>query len=488
MTARLGRTELVRELEDRWIAVEEAKEDPRLRGVDLEAADLDEDGKIAGDEEASALFDAIDRRDRDGDADSLRLRWNGGWRSTGAAVAAVGDLAEADGLRRRAADAREAGARPNDDVFFVGLNPSNRFEAEELSRRARVTYRPASQPGLESPEEIAAFVDGLGLPPQQAADVREVLQSSFRAERVPLAQLAQEWARAERGAATPSRLVLSGHGSGLNMWGGTENELRFTSIARLAAALPAGAARVEDLHVASCYSATSMSTLQIAFPNLRTLWTYRGSAPGSGSGAVAHQRVWERATRGRADSIDPARLGTARKAENVAVWSERTGTVERRPRPPVERLERDHARLLPTLQSFARGASEVADPHNGPLRFVYDRIQEILQHPDTTPERRRELESEKQLALRLLFFRESVAPRFAREHTRAIDAGFRAVGLEAPDFARLGRRETLAAIAGLERAAEARRPVPAATGALLRLLHRGLRDLDPDVIPDGWIG
>lgn len=488
MTARLERRDFVRELQDRWIDVEEAKEDPRLAGLDVEAADLNEDGKIEGDEEASRLFDAIDRRDRDGDNDSVRLRWNGGYRSTGAAVGAVGDLAEADGLRRRAAQAREASVRPNDDVLFVGLNPANRHEAQELSRRAHVTFRPALQPGLDSPEQIAAFVDGLGLPPSQAADVRRVLEESFPVERVPLARLAVSWARAERGGAIPSRLVLSGHGSGRAVWGTPGNELRFQSIARLAAALPAGAARVEDVHIASCYSAVAMNDLQIAFPNLRTLWVYGASAPGSGSGAVAHQRVWERATRGRADSIDPTGLGRARMADSVVVWSERGGRVQERPLPPIQTLERDYARLAPMLESFARGDSEVRDPHNGGLRFVYDKIQEILQHPDTTPARRAELDPKRQLALRLLFFRESVAPRFAREHARVIDAGFRSVGLDPPDFARLGRRETLEVISRFERALEQRASVPGTAAELRDLLRRGLRDLDPDLIPDHWIG
>ena len=76
-----------------------------------------------------------------------------------------------------------------------------------------------------------------------------------------------------------------------------------------------------------------------------------------------------------------------------------------------------------------------------------------------------------------------MAPQFAREYETEITRGYRAAGLDVPDFARLPRDQAMAAIQRLEdagsRSAEARRA--------LELLQHGLRDLNRELVPTRWL-
>lgn len=73
MASRLTRSEFTQALKDKKIDPAEAAADPRLAGVNVAGADLNRDGKIAGDAEAAALFKAVDQFDRNGDAASIAL-------------------------------------------------------------------------------------------------------------------------------------------------------------------------------------------------------------------------------------------------------------------------------------------------------------------------------------------------------------------------------------------------------------------------------
>jgi|APLak6261679142_1056127.scaffolds.fasta_scaffold00043_39 peptidoglycan hydrolase-like protein with peptidoglycan-binding domain len=73
MPSSLKRSEFTQALQDKKIDVEHAKADPKLAGLDAAKADLNHDGKIAGTEEATALFREVDRYDRNGDAGSIAL-------------------------------------------------------------------------------------------------------------------------------------------------------------------------------------------------------------------------------------------------------------------------------------------------------------------------------------------------------------------------------------------------------------------------------
>jgi hypothetical protein len=88
MPSRLTRSEFTQSLQDKKIDVAEAAADQRLAGVNVAAADLDRDGKISGQAEATALFREVDRYDRNGDAASIALTDATG-RATRASVVAT---------------------------------------------------------------------------------------------------------------------------------------------------------------------------------------------------------------------------------------------------------------------------------------------------------------------------------------------------------------------------------------------------------------
>ena len=88
MVSRLTRSEFTQSLQDKKIDVAEAAADPKLAGLNVGKADLNDDGKIAGATEAAALFREVDRFDKNGDSASIALTTAAG-ASTKAAVLAT---------------------------------------------------------------------------------------------------------------------------------------------------------------------------------------------------------------------------------------------------------------------------------------------------------------------------------------------------------------------------------------------------------------
>ncbi|KFA87665.1 hypothetical protein [Archangium violaceum] len=403
------------------------------------------------------------------------------------------------------------GSRRNDDTLVLGMNPHAQAEAEALQKsnpEARVTtvrdsfqndHVRASGPDgamrihdLRTPDGIRRFVATLGLPLAQGKQVAAAIERAGEDARDELAQLALVWARAEKGGVVPSRLVLSGHSGGTSLWG---EEGRFKNgvltrrdFARLAEAMPRAAAGVEDLCLAACYNGgeTTMEAWRELFPNLRTMWAYDGSAPGTFSGATAHLARWEKATRGSVDSLRPDLLRGLRKGENLAVWSRlgghQTATVRVSTADLRARLSADHV----IFERYFQGDAVVHDTQHGPLREHYNTLQALLGRPEISALERNGFERARDLTLRLLFHG-NVAARFQETHRSSIQSGFRALGMRVPDFSRLGRKETLALIQSFE--AELRRwnPRPVEAQRLLPLLTEGLRELQRSRIPDNWL-
>lgn len=104
MASRVTRSEFTQSLQDKKIDVGEAKADPKLAGLDVAKADLNHDGKVAGADEAAALFRQVDRYDSNGDAGSIALTTAAGTPTRAAALAtalqarAVFEVAEAKPL------------------------------------------------------------------------------------------------------------------------------------------------------------------------------------------------------------------------------------------------------------------------------------------------------------------------------------------------------------------------------------------------------
>ena len=217
----------------------------------------------------------------------------------------------------------------NDDILLLGMNPHPEGEAQALqgnNPKAHVTtvrdtswetagndqIKAKTAAGqtqvydLQTEAGVRGFVETLGLPLTQSREVATVLAQGGADARDELAQLAQVWARAEKGGVVPSRLVLSAHSIGpMALWGEKNGALDQGIIGRLAQAMPKAAAQVEDLYVAACYNGNepSMDAWRAAFPNLKTMAAYTGSAPGAFVGSTAHMARWEQATRGEVETL-----------------------------------------------------------------------------------------------------------------------------------------------------------------------------------------
>jgi hypothetical protein len=403
------------------------------------------------------------------------------------------------------------GPRRNDDTLVLGMNPHVQAEAEALQKSnpsARVTtvrdsfqndqLRATNPDGamrvhdLRTHDGIRSFVATLGLPLAQGQQVAAAIVSAGEDARDELAQLALMWARAEKGGVIPSRLVLSGHSGGTSLWGEEgsfkNGVLTRRDFARLAEAMPRAAAGVEDLCIAACYNGgeTTMEAWRALFPNLRTMWAYDGSAPGTFSGATAHLARWEKATRGEVDSLRPDLLRGLRKGENLAVWSRLEGHQTASVRANTADLRARLSAGQVTFERYFQGNEVVRDTQHGPLREHYNTLQALLGRPEVSASERTGLERARDQTLRLLFHG-NVAARFQETHRSSIQRGFTALGLNAPDFSRLGRKEALALIRSFEAELGRRNPRPLEAQRLLPLLTEGLRDLQRSRIPDNWL-
>jgi murein DD-endopeptidase MepM/ murein hydrolase activator NlpD len=394
----------------------------------------------------------------------------------------------------------------NDDILFVGMNIYGRDEARALERRGnRVTFIGDSAAGddkVRAPDsqgrqrtfdltrdvDLRDYVMTFGLPGDQTQKVIDAIKMIGADGRDEFGPHAAIFARGERGT-IPSRLVLSGHHVGMGVYGDDNGTLRWSAFEKLALALPRAMRQIEDLHIAGCYSGGEpmMEKLRAVFPNLKTIWAYQGSAPGSWTGAMPHQAAWDAGTRGRSANLSRNAAAGMRKGENVAVWTVQNGYSDGSPPTPYAQVRAAYDQRTGVFDRFFSGQSPVSDPQSGPLRDFYNHLQRLLQHRDTPASDRPALESRRDVAIRLLYYSAAVAPRFATHHAGLITSGFEALGLSVPDFTRLSRADALARIRTFETALSSRNPKPAAAQALQTQLASGLRELRTSHIPDGWV-
>jgi hypothetical protein len=406
-----------------------------------------------------------------------------------------------------------------DEILFVGMNKDAVHEVVSLRKSTNVpvvailggreqgalTIRHQGKLvrcDLRTESGAATFVASLRLPEEQSAKLRAIFKDFSVTEKYTshqagdaldeLALIARVWAQAERGGHMPTRMVLSGHNTGSGIWGDDNGKLSFEMLERLADAMPTAARKVEDLHLSACYSGgeTLMNRYQAIFPNAKTVWAYGDSAPGSYSGATAHLNRWERATRGSRAELDRDIAAKTRKGENVTVWTSSRGYQDGQ---APEGLDARRQRVETSSRAFAgyfSGSQAVGNPGQGPLREYYSAMQRLLQSADLPAAERPDLEAKKDQTIRLLFYTKSVAPKFAAKHGEAIKAGYEALGLAVPDFAKLSRADAMARIAEFETALDAPaagKHVPEAAKTLRPLLVDGLKALTSDLIPETWV-
>ncbi|MBN9166014.1 MAG: hypothetical protein J0I07_34010, partial [Myxococcales bacterium] len=278
----------------------------------------------------------LDRSDDDRAADPARHESSPAVAYVGSAVDARIDAGLADFVRNASKS-----PPPNDEILHIGMNRSSApAEEAKLSKLAKVTELAHSERAavisvdgksyeLAKPEGQGAFVGLLharGMSEMQAQLVVAAIAQTNPTGADEMAHLALLWAQGEAGGTVPSRIVLSGHSSGTTIWDGKgDGELAFADVQRLAWVMPRAAAQIEDIHISACSTGMqgaideNRAAWVAAFPNLKTLWAYNGSAPLEGGG---HLGEWARATRGRATNLE---LSPSRAKEHVGVWDRSSG-------------------------------------------------------------------------------------------------------------------------------------------------------------------
>jgi hypothetical protein len=129
----------------------------------------------------------------------------------------------------------------------------------------------------------------------------------------------------------------------------------------------------------------------------------------------------------------------------------------------------------------------ITDPHTGLVRQYYSWLVRLSQNKNLPEDERALWVEKKHQTIRLLYYGTTVAPHFQREYGAEIKRAYVQLGLSAPDFARLTRAQALSAVQKYVSKLEKTPRASAEAQQIGTLLQRGIQDLDPGVVPDGWV-
>jgi hypothetical protein len=331
-----------------------------------------------------------------------------------------------------------------DGVLYVGMNPDS--EAKEgafLAGRAhtsRVSHDATLTSSLETPSGVDQAVSALGVPPEVARGVRDVLLATPAAERGELMQIARVWSEAYRAGVVPSRLVLSGHSVGDAVYGESKGyqALDFGRLRSLAQVMPKAAAQIEDIQFAGCFTYRQFSTdakrapwLE-AFPHVQTFWGYASKSPPA---PLSHLAQWERGTRGGAQEVT---IEARSLPFGVATWDVRhgyRGHVESKGE-LLARKRAEDTRFDALLQGRVALSGHYDPRADGP----YQTCRKIEGRADVTPQEREAARARGDQYLRLRFYDQTRAA-FARSQQAVLATGFAILGRGVPAFGEMDRRE-----------------------------------------------
>ncbi len=391
-----------------------------------------------------------------------------------------------------------------DDVLFVGMNKFASQEAQAIrARGTKVELISDSKAGddkitvgkgksattfdLSTDQGRTDFVKTLKLPAAQATKIADVLKNTGPDARDELAQVAQVWAKGEKGGEVPGRLVLSGHSGGSAIYGAedgfTNGALNRDQLSELAKAMPKAAAQVEDIALSACYCGGENSIMKWkeGFPNAKTVLAYSDKSPsGAGAnGSRAHLRAWDKATRGDVDSLPPGTFKGLEKHKNVATWSVKNGYLIPGGLEKREVVQKRVDDFKPNFDQIFEGSKATGE---AALRPFYNDLQNLKGRPETTAAEAKAFDKQIETTFRLMKY-DKVKVNFQKDHGAEVKKAATALGLNTPNFGTLSRKDALAKIAEFEKAAKGP-TVSAETKEAVRKLTEGLRDLtDTSVIP-----
>jgi hypothetical protein len=350
--------------------------------------------------------------------------------------------------------------------------------------------------------------------PKEIAVAQQLARSKgepFVLVRPDAASLEQLFAKAERGEANIRHLILSGHSSGLQVWGessdGTHRETSIDDMKALKDKFPKAFAQVQHVTFMSCYAGSAGNSAQwnAVFDKARAITGFYGSAPSKDQPA-AHKMLMntELAVRALpAGKLSPQQAMIAAKAmgnapgSNVTVFAARIDGVHHSRGLAVTPLDQaaDRANLL-RLQAFepyfeARAGFEQTPTNHArsPLRDYYNALQTYSNALPADAMERSDVNAAINTTIRLIYA-DVIVGKFVQAHQQTIDAArteVKRLGVDVPtdlksltraDWMKLGDK-----LDGLD--LDRRKP---AAQELRRLVRDGLRDLSPEIIPSTWIG
>ncbi len=369
-----------------------------------------------------------------------------------AVTASVGGAAAA-GARAAAALEPKKPAPTNDEILYVGMNPdSNAVESRSLGSVAKTTRVDGQGlPPLATPADVKAFVGTLALPKEVAEKAEAALLAQTQG-REELAQITKSWSAVYHGGTAPSRIVLSGHSTGDSVWGegkAGHREFSFAGLQSLAKAMPDAAAQVKHIQFAGCFTYRQMGVGEkrdgwlAAFPKVETMWGYASKSPPAPLGQL---QQWQKGTRGASTSITSSEK---QLPPGVASWDRAHGY--RANAEPLADLQKKKAGYDKDFEALLAGRPEITGHYDPRADGPYQVCRKLEGRPDLPASARAEMHARGDTYLRLRFY-DATRSNFAEANQAPLAQGYRALGMDVPDFGTMTRANAMAAIRDTERA------------------------------------
>ncbi len=363
--------------------------------------------------------------------------------------------------------------RGSADVEARALRSATRGNVDRVEERAEATFELGGiSYDLSRDGDLRSFVGGLRLGAEATARLEDALRSVDGFARDELARLALFFSTAERGGPMPSRMVLSGHSGGREIFG-DGGVVSFDAVQKIARVFPHAAGRVEDLHLSGCNTAGQARDVAVwrgAFPNLKTVWAYVGAAPSAASSDLTR---WESVTRGRREALFPPRT-------QIVTWSSRGGL--RDGSVSLTELRSQVREADARFSDFRSGRITVTSPHQGDVESDYAAYRNLETKPGASRNEQLEARGKAEALLRVRYWT-GIRAELAARHGTAIRRACELLGLPPLDFRGLSRRAAVEHLASF-RARAAETPLPADLASLGALLEAA-EALD-ERIPAAW--
>ncbi len=387
-----------------------------------------------------------------------------------------------------------------DELLYIGMGKGAKAELQALAKQTNVVgvinakvsdqvIFDGAKYALGDSEQCAQYLQDLGVPFASMETLLPLFARVGDNSRDELGQLVRIFHEAELGERALDRVVVSGHSDGFVCWG-ESCRIDFDDLIQVCGVFWGASSQVRDLMLAGCntgYEGT-MKVYNECFPNLQSIWGYTGSAPGAHSGAQKHMKIWEAATRGdETPDMQDARgdVRKTRKGGAVSTWTEREGYVETNPI-TLQQAE-EHVRSRWYVFEEADAGTLIVGEHGNPaLDALYLDLEALIHHRDTPVERQEELVPQLRKMLRLRHLN-NVVRNYVSDKQGVLDAGYAAAGVSQPNWKKLSRVETLAAIEEfaqhLPEGSDGKDPITIAYLAL----DQGLKYLSDTEIPEAMI-